>query len=121
MWPRSGAGALSPRPYLVDNGFLGRWWQEHWRKDYGARVLTRKNYQGESAHQRRQQHSRWRQVVETVNEHLSHVFGLSFPLARSKWGLLTRVAAKLVALNLGIWLNRLFGRDDFAFATLFSF
>jgi len=25
-----------------------------------------------------------------------------------------------VALNLGIWLNRLFDRPDFAFATLFD-
>lgn len=29
-------------------------------------------------------------------------------------------AVKLVALNLGIWLNRLFGRPDLALATLFN-
>jgi hypothetical protein len=29
-----------------------------------------------------------------------------------------RVAAKVAAYNLGILLNRLFGRPDFAFATL---
>jgi hypothetical protein len=66
------------------------------------------------------QQARWRQVVETVNDQLTAVFGLSFPRARSPWGLLTRVAAKVAALNLGIWLNRCFGRPDLALATLFS-
>ncbi|MBM3943118.1 MAG: hypothetical protein FJ316_09395 [SAR202 cluster bacterium] len=68
----------------------------------------------------RKQHASRRQVVETINGHLEQVFGLAFPGARSTWGLLTRVAAKLAALNLGLWLNRYFGRPDFAFATLFS-
>lgn len=61
----------------------------------------------------------WRQVVETVNAQLTEVLGLSFPGARSAWGLLTRVAAKVAALNLGIWLHRLFGRPDLVLATLF--
>lgn len=121
LWPRSGVGELSPVSYLGDNGFFGRWWQEHWLKEYQATVFTPKNYQGEEALKLKKQHSRWRQVVERVNESLTHVFGLSLPLARSKWGLLTRVAANLVALNLGIWLNRLFGRADLALATPFSF
>lgn len=34
--------------------------------------------------------------------------------------LVVRVAAKLVPLNLGIWLNRLFDCPDVAFATLFN-
>lgn len=58
-------------------------------------------------------------MIETVNEHLEHVFGLPFPGARSRWGLRARIAAKLLAFNLGLWLNRLFGRPPFAFATLF--
>lgn len=121
LWPRNGAGALSPVPYIGDNGFWGKWWTGHWQQDYQATVFTPKAYQGDSAKALRRQHAGWRQVVETINEHLEHVFGLHFPGARSKWGLLTRVAAKLVALNLGLWLNRQFGRPDFAFATLFSF
>ena len=44
---------------------------------------------------------------------------MAFPGARTTWGLLTRVAAKRLALNRGIWLTRRFGRPDFAFATLF--
>ena len=67
----------------------------------------------------RRQHSGWKQVVETINGHLG-VFGLHFPGARSKWGLLSRVAAKVAAMNLGILLNRLYGRPDLAVATLFN-
>ena len=60
------------------------------------------------------------QVVETVNGLLEQVFHLHYPKARSRWGLLARVSAKVAALNLGIWLNRRFGRPDLAHATLFS-
>jgi len=59
---------------------------------------------------RRWQQASWRQIVETVNDQLTEVFGLACPRARSPWGLLTRVAAKVAALHLGRWLNRLCGR-----------
>jgi len=67
----------------------------------------------------KRQHARWRQVVETINGHLIRAFGLHFPGARSQQGLLTRIAAKLIAVNVGYWLNRLFGRPPLAFTTLF--
>ncbi len=54
-----------------------------------------------------------------MNGHLIRTFGLHFPGARSKHGLLARIAAKLAAVNVGCWLNRLFGRPPLAFATLF--
>src|SRR6266851_4483323 len=59
-----------------------------------------------------------RQVVETTFANLSESFGLKYPDAHTGWGLLMRVAAKVAAYNLGILLNRLFGRPDFACATL---
>lgn len=121
IWPREGVGAPSPVPYVTDGGFSGPIWTEHWAADYGVVVLLRKNYQGENADAFRRQHSSWRQVIETVNGQLEDALHLLFPRARSRWGLLSRIAAKLVALNVGIWLNRLFGRPDFAHATLFSF
>lgn len=119
-WPQLGVGRASPVPYITDSGFFGVWWEAHWQRDYGATLLTPKGYLGEDARALRREHASWRQVVETVNGHLEQVFSLPFPKARSKWGLLTRVAAKLAALNLGIWLNRHFGRPDFALATLFN-
>jgi hypothetical protein len=59
-----------------------------------------------------------RQVVETTFANLTESFGLKYPGAHTSWGLLTRVAAKVAAYNLGILMNRLLGRPDFAFATL---
>ena len=120
IWPRTAAGMVNSEPYIADNGFFGEWWQGHWRERYGAKVLTPKNYKGDGAKALRRRHSGWRQIVETINGHLEDVFGLHFPRARSTWGLLTRVAAKVAALNVGILLNRRFGRRDLAFATLFN-
>ena len=63
--------------------------------------------------------ARWfnglRQEVETVNTWLVERFGLKRPRARSYWGVLTRVAAKVAAYNLGVVLNHLFERPTFAF------
>ena len=120
LWPRAGVGATSDAPYMADNGFSGAWWQTRWRQEYGACVLTPKNYAGANAHHSKRQHAGWKQVVETVNGQLENVLGLHFPRARSKAGLLCRVAAKLAAVNLGILLNRLFGRPNLALATLFT-
>ena len=84
-----------------------------------ALLLTPPDYQGAQAAAAKRQHARWRQVVETMNGHLIRSFGLHFPGARSKQGLLARIAAKLTAMNVGYWLNHLFGRPLLAFATLF--
>jgi hypothetical protein len=66
--------------------------------------------------------TRWlrslRQVVETVFAHLGESFGLQYPGAHTRWGLLTRITAKLAAFNLGLRMNRSLGQPDFSFATL---
>jgi hypothetical protein len=115
-WPRQGVGLASASPYLAGRGLQGAWWQMHWQQDHGAGVLTPNRAPGRPGRVRRWSQARWRQIVETVNGQLTEVLGRPFPGARSPWGLLTRVAA----LNLGIGLNRCFGRPDLALATLFS-
>jgi hypothetical protein len=100
---------------VSDGGFTGEEWRTHWRRDYGAQVVPKpRNASRELEH--------WfgsiRQVVETAFSHLCESFGLKFPGAHSKWGLLTRIAAKLAAYNLGVQINRDLGRPNFAFATL---
>ena len=117
---RDGVGEMSAGPYVADNGFFGALWQSHWRTDYDAVVLTPRDYTRVGDGVGRRAHAGCRQIVETINGHLEQVFGLHFPGARSLWGLHSRIAAKLAALNLGIWLNRHFGRPDLAFATLFN-
>lgn len=120
IWPREAVGKMSPVPYIGDEGFKGKPWQGHWLADYKAAMITKDMYQGEGAKRARRRHSGWRQMVETVNAQLEQVFGLLFPQARTSQGLLARVAAKLLAFNLGIWLNRHFDRPGLSFATLFN-
>lgn len=64
--------------------------------------------------QGRHQLSSLRQVIETVNGLLDEVFGLKFPKARSPWGLLARLGAKIAALNLAIHFNLLTNRPKFS-------
>jgi hypothetical protein len=80
-----------------------------------------KVYEQEEAAKLKHLHSSSRQVVETVNEHLTDDLGLNRIGARTDKGLLARLAAKLIAFNIGLWINDLFGRPRFAIATLFSF
>jgi hypothetical protein len=108
-------GALSPQPILTDSGFRGDDWLTHWAAAYGVQVCPLPKA---ASRVQRRWWSSARQVVETTFAHLSESFGLKYPGAHSGWGLLMRVAAKVAAYNLGILLNRLLGRPDFAFATL---
>lgn len=115
-WPDS-AGHPGTGVYLADRGFGGAAWLPHWEQDAAALVLT-----GEPADlpaPLRRAHHGWRQIIETVNGALAEVLHLAFPRARTMWGVVTRVAAKCAAFNLGIWCNRFLGRADLAVDTLF--
>lgn len=120
IWPNIGIGIGNPWMYLTDDGFTGRWWKQHWEMDYSTLVITPSSYVGDKARKLRRMHSASRQVIEDVNEHLSDDLGLNRIGARTPKGLLARVVYKLVAFNIGVWLNRLFGRPTFALTTLFS-
>jgi len=108
-------GVASKKPILSDCGFRGDDWLEHWATAYGIQVCPLPKAAPRATRHRL---SSVRQVVETTFANLSESFGLKYPGAHSTWGLLMRVAAKVAAYNLGIMINRLLGRPDFAFATL---
>ena len=108
-------GAVSHKPILSDSGFRGEEWLRHWATAYAAHVSPLSTA---APGAQRRWWSAARQVVETTFANLSESFGLKYPDAHTGWGLLMRVAAQVAAYNLGIALNRLFGRPDFAFATL---
>jgi transposase len=108
-------GAASTKPILSDGGFRGDDWLAHWAQAYGAQVCPRPKA---APRAQRRWLSSARQVVETTFANLSETFGLKYPGAHTTWGLLMRVSAKVAAYNLGIMINRLLGRPDFAFATL---
>jgi hypothetical protein len=57
-------------------------------------------------------HTRWRQIIETVNEQLSEQLQIEANHAKTFWGLCTRLYSKLTARTLCLYLNRLLGRPD---------
>jgi hypothetical protein len=115
---RYSAGETARGCYLADEGERGEAWQQHWRGDYGASLLTARalcaGLPEEQARALTRQFRSLRQVVETVNGSLVGVFGIKFPRARTVWGLFTRIAAKVAAHNLLVCLNALFHRPTFA-------
>ncbi len=117
----SGVGQATAAGYLADLGFAGERWAGHWQADYGAAVLTQAAYDDQAAEAAL---DRWlhrlRQVVEQVNQGLTAMLGLAFPRARTYWGLLTRLAAKVAAYNVSLYLNHLYERATFAFVTPFA-
>ncbi len=113
--PVQSCGQASGKPKMTDTGFVGAEWLRHWAREYHAEVIPKPKG---APRELGQWFSRLRQVVETAFSHLCESFGLKYPGAHTKWGLITRVAAKLAAYNVGIRINRALGRPDFAFATL---
>jgi hypothetical protein len=118
LGPATGAGTPHRRPIRGELGFPGIRWISHWRQDDGAPVLTKADSASLPDEERREAVrwvNGWRQVVETANTWLVERFGLKRPRARSDWGVLTRVAAKVAAFNWGVYLNHMFARPTFAF------
>lgn len=109
------AGTTTHGVYLADQGFRGREWQTYWHQVLAATVWTQDQVPEQTLH--------WfhhaRQTIETVIGQLTETFHLKFPRARTPEGLMTRLAGKCAALNLGILLNRRHQRPDLALGTLF--
>jgi hypothetical protein len=119
--PATAAGQATAPAYLADLGFAGQSGQRHWLLDYTAAVLTQAEYDGAEDERLfdRQLH-RFRQVIEEVNQLLTALLGLAFPRARTFWGLLTPLSAKVAACNLVRWVNHLYDRPDLAHISLVS-
>lgn len=109
------AGETVTGVYLADQGFRGASWQETWRTRCGATVITQDHVTAEDRH--------WfhdaRQRIETVFATLTDVLHIKYPRARSEQGLITHLVSVCTALNLGIYINRIYGRDDLRLGTLF--
>jgi hypothetical protein len=109
---RLAAGVATSSLYLGDGGFRGRYWRAHWASAYGAQVATTAD-PGVTP-ELHAWYASARQVVETVHSCLVGTFGLTFPGARSAWGLLARLAAKVAAFNVALLINVRFGRPPFS-------
>lgn len=117
--PLQSVGRTHSRSYLADGGFNGARWRAHWRQ-YGADVITIPPKNASDAWSSADQHwlRQHRQIVETAFSRLGEVFGLFRLHAHSRWGQLTRLAAKFAAYNFGLWLNCRYDRPLGALATL---
>jgi len=115
LGPVVSCGPKRSVPLLADLGYNGADWAEHWWQDYGTEVQTPPDCERHSA---RIWFASVRPAIETAFAALVEHFGLHFPRAHSTWGLLTRMAAKIAAYNVGILINQQLGRPALAFATL---
>lgn len=113
---RLSAGQPFAGPSLSDLGLRGTNWRHHWQHDLNATVLLKTDYADGPERQRAVSwFNRLRHTIEQTFSVLDAVLGLKFPRARTYWGLLTRLAAKLSAYNLAIAINYLLGRPTYAF------
>lgn len=83
-------------------------------------LACKKNNQVQTESEKKQGKAlnRLRLMVETINAQLQEQFHLSKHYAKSTWGLFTRIAAKITAHTLGMYMNILFGRSKLSLASL---
>lgn len=106
--------------YWADKGFYSRERKAEWLEGYGARVRAEphRDYKTEWPRELVRMAHRVRQTIEVVNAQLTEQFRIERTRARTLWGLVTRVQAKLAAHTFGVYLNTLSGRPALALKDL---
>jgi hypothetical protein len=98
--------------YLADKGFTGVEWERLWLEVYGALVAAAPKNNSHRAWSKADR--RWasgkRQIIEGVIGQLKDFFGLERHRAKTLGGLLTRLAAKVVAYTCAQRINDSLGR-----------
>jgi hypothetical protein len=107
---------------LGDKGFLDHFRQQLLSELAGNRLLTpkRKNQKEQNSPAWDARMNRLRRVIETTFAQAKDFFGLEKPRARTWWGLLSRLIAKITGLTVVAWVNKQNGRSPLALAD-FSF
>ena len=107
---------------LGDKGFLDQWRQSVLREEQGLLLLTpkRKNQPQQNTRAWDALMNRTRRLIETTFAQAKGTFGLEKPGARSVWGILSRVIAKITALTIAADYNRRQGHSPLRLAE-FSF
>jgi DDE family transposase len=106
--------------YWADKGFFGSECQREWAEFDGATVRAEPPRGTRAAWPRAVAYlaHRVRQLIEVVNAQLQGQFAIERTLAKTLWGLVTRIQAKLTAHTVGVYLNALEGRPLLALKTL---
>jgi hypothetical protein len=98
--------------YLADKGFTGAEWERRWMEVYAALVAAAPKNNSRRAWSKADR--RWasgkRQIIEGVIGQLKDFFGLERHRAKTLGGLLTRLAAKVVAYTCAQRINDSLGR-----------
>jgi hypothetical protein len=98
--------------FLTDKGFSSAEWERRWLEEFGALVDV--TPQRTSRRAWPEEACRWaaskRQIIEGVIWQLKDYFGLERHRAKTLQGLLTRLAAKIVAYTCGQVFNSRLGR-----------
>jgi hypothetical protein len=110
------------RPVLADNGYCGDWLASLFGKNGGAlwyalRRSKKAASEGEVA--LRAWHRGLRARIESVLGSLEDQFQIEETRARSVWGVMTRVVAKLLAYMVGFLANEALGRPGTALKSLY--
>jgi transposase len=100
---------------IADKGYAGKDFQATVAQRFGATILRprRQDEPGRGPHL-----APIRQCIESIFWTLKDRLGLERHHARTLHGLRARIAAKLLALAAGVWLNHYLGRPTRAFADL---
>lgn len=103
---------------LGDKGFLDRLRQEVLEEDRDVILLTPKRQ-----NQKEQNPNGWdatlnrvRRRIETMFSQSKEGFGVEKPYARSLWGILCRLIAKLTGMTIAAWFNKKNGRSPLTLA-----
>ena len=108
------------RYLLGDGAFNDAALQNFLERYRGLQLLapTKVNQPPKRSQQAQRQLNRLRLICETVNAQLQEQLHLSKHYAKSTWGLVTRIAAKVTAHSLGMMVNALCGRPLLRLADL---
>ena len=119
---RPTALAWAARPVLADNGYSGAWLARLFGQQGGALWFAlRRSQQPDSAGEAalRAWHRGLRARIESVFASLADQFMMETTRARSLWGVMTRVVAKLLAYMVGFIANEALGRPATALKSLY--
>jgi Transposase DDE domain len=103
---------------LGDKGFLDQSRQGILAETTGNQLLTpkRRNQREQNPKECDRLMNRVRRRVESVFSSAKDVFGFEQPWARSRWGVISRLIAKLTGMTIAAWFNRKHGRSPLALA-----
>ena len=116
-------GQPAEGPYTADKAFAGRARHVRWKEQLAVWMLCAPpRHRSQSVHPWPKALRRWvagkRQIIETVFDKLQNTFGLRRERPHCLGGFAARLAARVGLHNFCIYLNRLLGRPNLAFADL---